>query len=312
MRWITLAAAALALASAAPAAAQKAPAAKTFRDCPECPLMVVVPAGRFTMGSPATQAGHEPKEEPQLEVVVAKAFAAGTREVTRAQYEAFVRDSGHAPANKMNCGYRTTPKPGWKYDRADLDWRNPGFKQAKDHPVVCVTWNDAKAYVAWLSKKTKRTYRLLSDAEWEYVARAGTTTSRPWGDDPKLACKHANVADVSRDRALTPDAKPGPGTHACDDKYAYTSPGGQYAPNPFGLRDTIGNVWEWVEDCWNENLQGAPADGSARLSGDCKLRAVRGGSWIGPPAGGMRSAKRDEAPAEHSYINLGIRVAATP
>ena len=282
---------------------------KTFRDCPECPEMVVVPPGSFVMGSPATEKGRDAAEGPQHTVTLAKPFAMSAREVTRREFAAFVREANYKPAR--NCGYRTGLTGDFKYDRKDFAWDNPGFEQGDDHPVLCVSWNDAVAYAAWLSRKTSRSYRLPTDSEWEYAARAGTTTSRPWGDEPNQACAHANVSDRARDERLAPGTKPGPGTHDCDDKYSYTAPVGKFAPNPFGLYDVIGNVWEWVDDCWNKTMDNAPADGAAWHAGNCALRTTRGGSWIGPPPGGMRLAKRGAAPAARGYINLGIRVAAS-
>lgn len=272
--------------------------------------MVVVPAGSFEMGSPETEKGRDGTEGPRHTVTIAKAFAAGKFEVTRAQYAAFARATKRAPSAK-SCGYRNTLQGAFKHDQAGVDWEHPGFEQKDNHPVVCVNWSDAKAYVEWLAQKTSRPYRLLTDAEWEYAARAGKSTSRPWGDDPAEACKHANVGDIARDARLAPGATPGAGTHACDDRFATTAPVGSFAPNPFGLHDVIGNVWEWVEDCWNKTMDHAPAGGTAWLTGDCKLRTVRGTSWLGPAPGGVRLAKRSQAPMIDPYINLGIRVALT-
>src|SRR5262245_55338599 len=151
---------------------------KTFRDCPECPEMVVVRPGSFVMGSPATENGRDGAEGPQHTVTLAKPFAMGAREVTRGEFGAFVRESKHVPA--QNCGYRLGLTGDFKYDRKEFTWNNPGFEQGEDHPVLCVSWRDATAYAAWLSRKTSRPYRLPTDSEWEYAARAGTTSSRPW------------------------------------------------------------------------------------------------------------------------------------
>lgn len=283
---------------------------QTFRDCAECPEMVVVPPGRVTMGSSSGEAGRDAAEGPQTEITIAKPFAVGKFELTRAQFAAFVNATGYKPASA--CGYRPTITSDWAHDKKDLDWRNPGVEQKDDHPVLCASWNDAKAYAAWLSTKTKRAYRLLSDAEWEYVARAGVMTSRPWGDKANDACQHANVADLSRDRKMAPGKPPSKGIHNCDDGFAGTAPVGSFKANSLGLHDMVGNAWEWVEDCWHATLIDIPKDGTPRLGGNCNNRTVRGGSWYGPPPGGVRLAKRSFAGANMPYFNLGIRVATTP
>ena len=187
------------------------------------------------------------------------------------------------------------------------DWRNPGFPQDDTHPVACVSWEDASAYVSWLSQRTGRKYRLLTEAEWEYAARAGTTTARFWGDDAAMSCIHANGADIST-RAQVPatdswDAAP------CNDRYAYTAPVGSYRANVFGLHDMLGNVEEWTQDCWNGNYRTAPADGSAAAAGDCSLRAVRGGSWDDSPVA-LRAAYRVGSPTTIRVHRRGFRVAA--
>ena len=158
--------------------------------------------------------------------------------------------------------------------QADHHWRNPGFIQTDQHPVVCVSWRNAQAYVKWLSRETGKTYRLLSEAEWEYVARGGTKTSRYWGEDVVGQCRHANGLDRSAKNRY-PKWK----AVECDDGAVHTSAVGQYKANGFGLHDVSGNVWEWVADCWNGHYNGAPADGSAWTSGHCDRRVVRGGSW---------------------------------
>jgi sulfatase modifying factor 1 len=140
--------------------------------------------------------------------------------------------------------------------------------------VVCVSWEDASAYVRWLSQKTGKRYRLLTEAEWEYAARADTTTTRFWGDDAHRSCDYANGADVAAAARLSDVSI---GAHAlCDDRYAYTAPVGSYRANAFGLHDMLGNVWEWTQDCWNTTYSGAPTDGTAWDAGDCSMRAVRG------------------------------------
>ena len=165
----------------------------------------------------------------------------------------------------------------WK-DRSGRGWRNPGFSQRDSHPVVCVSWNDARAYVRWLSGETGESYRLLSESEWEYVARGGTQTRYHWGDSSSSQCRYANGADMSAKKHNS-----GWTVADCDDGYYRTSPVGSFAANAFGLHDVHGNVWEWVQDCWNDSYAGAPGDGSAWESGECSLRVLRGGSWSSFP-----------------------------
>jgi len=259
---------------------------KAFKDCADCPEMVILPAGSFEMGSPASEAGRQDSESPQHRVSI-RSFAAGKLEVTRGQFAAFVKDSGHNASNECYTF------EGGKYEkRSGRNWQNPGYSQADSHPVVCVNWDDAKAYVAWLSRKTGKNYRLLSEAEWEYAARAGTSTARYWGESPDQACGYANVMDATGKSQV-------PGVtwevHNCTDGHAYTAPGGSFKPNAFGLYDMIGNAWEWTEDCWNKTYSGAPSDGSAWTTGECSVgRVLRGGSWLSTPQG-ARSAHRNRS-----------------
>ncbi len=280
-----------------------------FRDCPECPEMVVIPAGRFMMG---TAPGEEEREglspsfrnrsEPRHAVNV-KTFAAGKFEVTRAQYRVFAEATG-----RTSDGCFVWRGTGFVKDPSH-DWRNPGYPQDDSHPVVCVSWDDATAYARWLSERTGRNYRLPTEAEWEYAARAGTTTARFWGDDADIVCEYANGADAST-RARVPGTGDWP-IAKCDDRHAYTAPVGTFRANPFGLHDVLGNVWEWTQDCWNAHYSGAPADGSAWSTGECALRAVRGGSWEDAPLG-LRAAYRVGSPTVIRVYIRGFRVAATP
>lgn len=255
----------------------------TFRDCDGCPEMVVIPAGSFMMGSPASERERTTSEQAPRRVMIAKSFAAGKFEVTFAEWDACVSARG--------CTYRPNDK-GWGKDR---------------RPVMNVSWNDAKSYIAWLSRKTGKLYRLLSEAEWEYAARAGTTTARYWGDSPSEACVYANVHDAMNRRITGYSWE----THACDDEYAHTAPVGSFQANGFGLHDMLGNVWEWVEDCWQESHHGGGADGSARVAGgDCGRRVVRGGGWYDTPRG-VRSAARKWVATENQFYDVGFRLART-
>jgi formylglycine-generating enzyme required for sulfatase activity len=196
-------------------------------------------------------------------------------------------------------------------------WRDPGFDQTSDrYPAVCVSWNDAKAFIRWLSRKTGKTYRLPTEAEWEYAARAGTRTARYWGDDPNQACVHENVADrstyetgFSRQSRKT-WSRPSGRRHDCDDGRYLIAPVGSYRANGFGLYDMLGNVWEWTEDCGNASYTGAPADGSAWLTGDCSRRVLRGSSWTSEPRY-ARSANRARDPSDYRSTGIGFRLART-
>ena len=272
-RWAARAAAALlTLSPLAVAAQEEAPqweAGAVFRDCPECPEMVVVPAGSFMMGSPVSEKDRYDSEGPVHRVTIAAPFAVGVYEVTFDEWDACVGAGG--------CG-------GYRPD--DRGWGRG------NRPVIMVSWEDAQAYVDWLSGKTGESYRLLSESEWEYAARAGTTTRYHWGDD------------IGRNRANCWDSH-------CGDSWDYTAPVGSFGANGFGLHDVYGNVWEWVEDCRNESYVGAPSDGSAWLSGNCDRRVLRGGSWLHNPRD-LRAAYRGGRSTGNRYnITVGFRVART-
>ena len=273
-----------------------------FRDCPECPWLVVVPSGSFKMGSSSGEEGGRDDQGPVHLVTIAQPFAVGVHQLTRGEFGRFVREAGHS----MGDSCRIYEGGEWK-GRSGRSWRSPGYGQADTHPVVCVSWDDAKAYVRWLSRETGERYRLLSESEWEYVARAGTTASRYWGDDSTDACAYANVFDRSARRTL-PDRG---AIHECRDGYVHTSPVGSFSANPYGLRDILGNVWEWAEDCWHGSYAGAPGDGRAWTSGgDCSRRVLRGGSWNATPRG-VRSTIRSWYTSGYRNANVGFRIART-
>jgi formylglycine-generating enzyme required for sulfatase activity/uncharacterized caspase-like protein len=272
-------------------------AAQVQRDCPECPELVVIPAGSYQMGAPAKEAGSGDSERPRHEVRIGKQLAFGRYEVTRGQYEAFVKATGYQGEGSCHVwvGSEWINQPG-------RNWRDADVDQNDSHPVVCVSWQDAKAYVAWLAMKTGKAYRLPSESEWEYAARGGTRTSRYWGDDPGLACEYANVHDADTQALRHFPWEP----HECRDHYVETAPVGKFKPNAFGLHDMLGNVWEWVEDCQSVNYVGAPNDGSARVGDDCPRRVYRGGGWSGPAS--VRAATRNSNPASYRSQLLGFRV----
>jgi len=249
----------------------KPSAPKEFRDCDSCPVMVEVPPGRFSMGF---EGGEKDRYEgPVRAVTVTHKFALGKFEVTHGQYAAFVRATGRASGPGCNVWVEAKQK----IERnLSLDWRNPGYGRPPrdDEPVACISWDDAEAYVAWLSTVTGQRYRLPTEAEWEYAARAGSDHRYPWGDDPELACRYANVYDASATNPAIPWAPTG-----CADGYAGVAPVGRFAANALGLHDMIGNVWEWVADCYAMPYPAMPIDGSAQLTIGCDRRGTRGGGW---------------------------------
>jgi formylglycine-generating enzyme required for sulfatase activity len=239
-----------------------------FKECTDCPEMIVVPAGNFTMGSPANEKGHTAAEEPQHNITIAKPFAVSKFELTFENWDAC--------AAHGDCD-RHIGDNGW------------GRSQ---QPVINVSWHDAQTYVAWLRRVTGKPYRLLTEAEWEYAARAGNTTAYYWGDD--IGKGNANC-------------------DGCGGQWdgKQSAPVGSFAANAFGLYDMAGNVWQWVEDCWHSNYNGAPTDGSAwTTSGDCSRRVLRGGSWVFNPQR-LRSANRSRDAAGYQAWGTGFRVGST-
>ncbi len=290
-------------------------AGEVFRDCPSCPEMVVIPAGTFEMGSPASEEGRYDDEGPQHPVTIG-AFALGRYEVKREEYATFAAATGRdvrggcwilGVADNESGGRSTT----WSLD-AGASWREPGFAQGANHPVTCVSWQDAKEYVAWLRRETGFPYRLASEAEWEYAARAGTTTRWYWGNESGVRCDYANGRDATYKRYL--GERFGGNWNApddCTDDAGGTASVGGYGANDFRLFDMLGNVWEWTEDCWHGNYRGAPRDGTAWTSGgDCSRRVLRGGSWFNIPRL-LRSAARLGYSSGSRVVHAGFRVART-
>lgn len=276
-----------------------------IQDCEDCPELVVIPNGTFMMGTPlsAREIDLSRGEGPQVKIDIDYMFAAGRYEVTHGQFEAFVEATGHQVKDECRVwsdeiGFNDDPTANWQ------DRRQP--KRVRDeHPVGCVSWNDAKAYTAWLSQITNKRYRLLTEAEWEYAARAGTTTSRFWGESSGGACQWANTFDL--DGA---EEYPFPWFPAtCRDGYADLAPVGQFKPNAFGLYDMIGNVWEWTEDCWAATHIGRPRDGSAwTWDVGCDRHTTRGGGWLSAPERN-RIAWPGRDPIEKRNTQFGFRVA---
>lgn len=242
-----------------PAQAQVRAPGEVFQDCPgACPQMVVIPPGRFVMGSPPDEAGRYEDEGPQRTVTITRPFAVGRYEITFDEWDACVAEYGCAT-------------------RGHDQWKGRGRR-----PAVDISWNAAQQYVAWLSFKTGHAYRLMSEAEWEYAARAGTTTAYHSGmtADPEAA----NILATGQRQSL---------------------PVGQFPPNAFGLYDMDGNVMEFLQDCWNERFIGAPTDGSAWLAGDCGRRVRRGGYW----SGYNRTAARSYNEVRGTHGVVGFRIA---
>jgi formylglycine-generating enzyme required for sulfatase activity len=269
--------------------------AEVFRECPDCPEMVAVPAGKFLMGSPAHELGRFDSEGPQ-HVVAVKAFALGKFDVTSDEFLAFLRASRYqpAPCNPI-LGL------GWKVQGRDLAYP-PSEDEPPRWPAVCLSWKDAGAYIAWLNARVKAAhpilaarvgpYRLPSEAEWEYAARAGTNSARWWGDDIGMANANCNGCGSEWDDHIL-------------------SPVDAFSPNPFGLFGMLGNAWQWTGDCWNSSYVGAPLDGSAWSEPNCAKHVLRGGAWNNVPIF-IRSASRNGAAddGDYDYSSLaGFRVA---
>ena len=249
-----------------PAAERALKPLASFRECArDCPEMIVIPAGSFMMGSPASQPGHNTSEGPQHIVTIANSFGVSKFDVTFADFDACFSVGG--------CSHPSDSGGG-----------------RGNKPVINVDWDDAQKYVAWLSEMTGKNYRLLTEAEWEYAARAGSTTAYYWGD----AIGKANA--LCLDCGSSSDSQ--------------TAPVGSFRPNAFGLYDMAGNVWQWVQDCYHADYNGAPTDGSAWTSGDCSHRVLRGGSWVDNPQF-LRSASRDGVSIVDRNIFLGFRVGRT-
>ena len=254
-----------------------------FQDCDICPEMVVVPPGSFVMGSPDSEDGRWTDEGPQHQVNIEYSLAVGIYEVTFDEWDACVRGGG--------CGGYEPDDEGWGRGR---------------RPVIHVHWEDAWGFADWLGEQTGEEYRLLTEAEWEYAARAGTRTARYWGETDRAQCQYANGYDASAQFELGDDREPA----GCRDRQVNTAPVGSFRPNAFGLYDVLGNVYEWVDDCRNEGYEGAPSDGSPWYSGECSRRMLRGGSWESVPSY-LRSALRIWNSSSYRGSGLGLRVART-
>jgi formylglycine-generating enzyme required for sulfatase activity len=281
-----------------PWACARADDARNFTECTHCPVMTGIPAGRFVMGSPKSEPGRFDAEGPQ-HIVSVGAFALGKYDVTSEQYQLFLQDTGYQPepCNKITGMKWHVPRKGYAYPPEDVE--------PPKWPAVCLDWKDAQAYIAWLNARVRQEhpsitykaggpYRLPSEAEWEYAARAGTTTARWWGN--AIGADNANC-------------------NGCGSKYDFhvLADVDAFKPNAFGLYGMLGNAWEWTADCWHPSYVGAPKDGGAwTKGGDCSKHVIRGGSWDNTPIF-IRSATRSGSTpngGEFDYSSLaGFRVA---
>jgi len=271
-------------------------AGREFKECPDCPEMVGIPAGKFVMGSPAQEAGRFDSEGPQ-HVVAVKAFALAKYDVTSEEFLVFLRATGYQPAP---CNVLLDMR--WKVPAVGLAYA-PYDEEPRRWPATCLDWKDAQAYIDWINKQARIArpdlgkrpgpYRLPSEAEWEYAARAGTSTARWWGEAIGNANANCNGCGSAYD------------FHALSDVESFR-------PNPFGLYGMLGNVWQWTADCWHKSYIGAPADGRPWLEKSCARHVLRGGSWDNVPVF-VRSAARTGGEAnggEFDYSSLaGFRLA---
>ncbi len=272
------------------------------------PAIVVIPTGEFVMGSPADEVGHSDNEEPQRRVHIEVGFALGQKEISVGQFRDFVRATNYvSDAEKLGGSAVYEESTGRIAERHGMTWQNDyrGERAAANLPVINVSWNDASAYIAWLSAHTGKHYRLPSEAEFEYAERAGSTTRYPWGDgDPdKVVGNFTGEGDRSPTKRSWSNAFP-----HYSDGYWGPAPTGSFPADRFGLYDMVGNVSEWVEDCWHDNYVRAPRDSAAWVNPGCERRVVRGGSWGSDPDQ-VRSAFRAPASADMRSARVGFRVA---
>ena len=282
--------------------------------CPQCPQMVVLPKGEFLIGSTSAEieavaAGRRELaamyewEAPQHKVVLSQPLAVGRSHITRSEFAAYVNATHAEPSS----GCYVLHGDKWALD-GTRSWRAPGFEQTDQHPAVCISWNEATDYARWLGSVTGQHYRLMSEAEAEYAARAVTTAiSTPnysFGGDVKNLCSFGNGMDSSAAAAFKIDNS---GGAPCSDNFTHTAPVASFQPNAWGVYDVHGNVWTWTADCWNERHLDGTTGATARTEGDCQRRVVRGGSWGNSPAE-LRSAARDANEISIRSTNLGFRV----
>lgn len=276
--------------------------------------LVSIPAGEFTMGSKEGEKGRLDNEGPQHRVKVSKPYYIGKHEVTVGQFRRFVAATGYVTdAEKGGTSFEDgkrganvlQPDGTWAYHE-QASWRNPGFEQSDDHPVLLISWNDATSFIDWLSKSTKKNVRFPTEAEWEHAARGQSSTRYWWGDDDDRTGRVANVADLSYKRRFSDST-----VMDMDDGFVFTSPVGRFQPNGFGVLDTCGNVWEWCSDWYRENFDAESSAVDPKGSASGTHRVMRGGSWDSGPDS-CRSAKRWRGGPAVRSVRVGLRVAADP
>lgn len=313
----------------------------SFRDCPTCPQMVVLPSGSFVMGASGSGATDtldaKPDELPRRVIDVTRPFAVSRTEITVAQFRRFVEHTKY----RTGRGCRTWVA-GKLADIPGASWQKPGFPLREEQPVTCVSWNDAQAFVRWLGSQTRQRYRLLTEAEWEFAARGGASGLYSFGEDVGAICRFGNVADLDAARAYgempaggcrgsrgaaascrsdvigvlserldvrgAASSVPWEVVRCHDGVGVGAAIVASYAPNGFGLRDTTGNVWEWVQDCYAPRYDARVSDTSAAELDRCEMRVLRGGAWA-MNTDGWRAADRDRDRPEVRYAVVGLRVA---
>ncbi len=287
-------------------------ASATFRDCPHCPEMIVLPAGRFAMGSTVEERDREgvlplfgDREGPVHEVIIARPFAMSRTEIRRVEFLKFARATHRA--SPVDCQTYDPVRDSWVDGPHPSSWQEPEIPIGDDHPAVCMTWTDATDYAAWLSKTTGHHYRVPSDAEWEYAARGRTSTARYWGNALQPICTKLNIMSDATVAAIG-RPKSWADVLVCRSDHAWTVPVAGYPANPFGLYDMLGSVWEWTADCSHPDYKGAPVDGSAWIEPGCSKHGLRGGAfhsqyWL------ARAATRGKGMApDFRPLAAGIRV----
>lgn len=281
-------------------------------DAPIAPPMVTVKGGNFLMGSSANPKDRDyPISEP-VHVVGIKTFRLSKYETTVGQFRQFVEATGYQASG--DCWKLAANE--WGMDVGPVAWDSPANAPTEYHPVMCVSWNDAQAYLAWLSQTTGKHYRLPSEAEWEYAARAGSKARYPFGDDPAAICKYGNVFDRSGKAAIERLTGKAGEEINCDDHAELTTVVGMYAANAFGLYDMLGNVREFVEDCQHVDYEGAPSDGTA-WTADCQrlhgstMVIHRGGSYNSGPIGASPTYRGHAGRDNRSSTGEGFRIAET-
>jgi formylglycine-generating enzyme required for sulfatase activity len=278
-----------------------------FQDCSDCSEMITLPDGVYTMG--ATKAEFEGNDQDRFlyinetprHLVHVKSFSLGRYAVTKAQFSVFARETGF-----IGSGCRIFNGHEWVFDNR-ANWQNPGFTQTPTDPVVCVSWNDAQLFINWINHKNNRKefhkYRLPTEEEFEYAERAGTITSRYWGDTSANQCLYENARDIAA-RSLDSTAQ----TVNCNDRYVETAPVGSFRSNPWGFADMLGNALQWVSDCPDIGYGTPPAPPDS-LSVPCEMKGLRGASWASIPVA-VRSASRNASKPSVRNSTFGFRVAA--